>query len=116
MQRLEDAQIAATCVREHTVGDLYFGGMTSMSVWIDDPQRLRQAAEILEQINALTEVDKCPRCKYDVQGHQGVSTCPECGHTLSAPAADVSCPKCHEIVPATFEICWSCGAELAPPS
>lgn len=25
---------------------------------------------------------------------------------------DVSCPTCGEICPSTFELCWSCGADL----
>lgn len=31
-----------------------------------------------------------------------------------ASLPDVRCPKCHEENPATFDVCWSCEAELNP--
>jgi DNA-directed RNA polymerase subunit RPC12/RpoP len=54
----------------------------------------------------------CPHCGYDLRGHTGRSICPECGRDLTAPAPDVECPKCGEAVPAGFDVCWNCGAEV----
>ncbi len=111
MRRLEDASIEAFTATESTVGDLYLGGLPSVSIWVKDAARVRDAREILQEVQAQQTRIRCPACDYDLRGHSGKATCPECGKSITAKSGDRQCPRCRETVPQDFEICWNCGAD-----
>jgi len=103
--------VEAFSATESTVGDLYLGGLPSVSIWVKDAAQVRDACEILQQVQAQQTRLQCPACDYDLRGHSGKATCPECGESITANSADRQCPQCGETVPHDFEICWNCGAD-----
>ena len=111
LRLLEDASIEAFSATESTVGDLYLGGLPSVSIWVKDAARVSDAREILQEAQAQQTTIRCPACDYDLRGHSGETACPECGKSLTAKSGDHQCPKCGETVPQDFEICWNCGAD-----
>jgi ribosomal protein S27AE len=113
MQRLEEASIDASCAEERTVGELYLGGAPTVTIWVARADDLERAGQILREVEAERTDAKCPSCAYDLTGHSGRTVCPECGHDLHAPKPDVACPQCGEAIPADFEVCWSCGADVS---
>ena len=112
MRRLEEASIDAFSATERTIAEVYVGGAPSVSVWIRDAKCLERASELLREVRAQSTIVQCPSCGYDLQGHSGETSCPECGRDLRAACPDVECPQCHEPVPADFDICWNCGADV----
>ena len=112
MRRLEDGSIDAFSATERAITEIYGGSAPSVSVWIAEAKDLERAREILREVQAQSSGHRSPGCDYDLRGHGGEATCPECGRSVTAAAPDVPCPRCHEEVPAGFQICWNCGADL----
>lgn len=112
MQRLDEAGIGATSTQEQSPANLYLGGAISSAIWVELEQDLRHASEILREVQSRCVSASCPRCGYSLRGHAGLSACPECAFVITASQADRMCARCRESVPATFEICWNCGAAL----
>jgi predicted amidophosphoribosyltransferase len=115
MRRLEAASIDAFSVNERGAGEIYTGAAPSIGVWIAEAEHLEQAARILRDVQSEQTSLQCPHCGCDLRGHTGKTTCPACGRDLTAPAPNVECPGCGEGVPASFEICWNCGAAVRGP-
>ncbi len=88
MRRLENASIEAFTATESTVGDLYLGGLPSVSIWVKDAVKVRDARAILREVQAQ-----------------------QTGKSIIAKSEDRQCPQCGETVPHDFEICWNCGAD-----
>ena len=115
MRRLEAASIDAFCAQERGVAEIYAGVAPSIGVWIAEAEHLERAARILRDVQAEQTFLQCPHCGYDLRGHTGKSICPECGRDLTASVPNVECPGCGEAVPASFEVCWNCGAAVGGP-
>ena len=113
MRRLEEASINASCAEERTVAELYLGGAPSVSVWVASAEDLERAARILRDVQSERTVPQCSNCKCDMPRHTGRTICPECGHDRTAQTPDITCPRCGEPVPADFDVCWSCGADVS---
>jgi len=92
---LPDAQLVVHTLESHGVRARVFngtlqGGLGELphiypEVWIDDADDWDQARSLVEKF------------ERDVTRNSGV----------------VRCPECNEENPATFEICWQCGAAVA---
>ena len=114
MQRLGDASIDATCTTEYDSLESDTGGELPVSVWITNSRDWPRAFQILNDVWADCSSERCPSCDYDLQGHRGKAVCPECGKAVRTPVSQVKCTHCGESVPETFEVCWSCGADVLP--
>lgn len=110
-RRLDQAGFNTAITNDIAVTDLDLGTHRFI-VWIDDDDDHDKAIAMVRELESEQLVVKCPKCGYDLSGHHGAIRCPECGHSLTAPSPDVACPHCGEDVPADFEVCWNCGAEL----
>jgi len=115
MRRLGAASIDAFSTYERGVGEVYSGVAPSIGVWIAEAEHLERAAQILRDVQAEQTFLQCPHCCYDLRGHTGKSICPEWGRDLTASVPNVECPGCGEAVPASFEVCWKCGAAVPGP-
>jgi hypothetical protein len=123
MDRLEEAGIPAYAATERDALELHAGGPLSVGVWIADAADADRATEVARELLGAPGQRVCPRCGYDLRGHSGKTRCPECGQAVwpdphPAPPgsdADVTCPACGEQVPADFEVCWNCGADMPGP-
>lgn len=95
---LPDAQLIVHTLESHgirarVVNETLQGGVGELphiypEVWIDDEQHWEEARSLVREFEA------------DVTRSNGV----------------LRCPECDEENPATFEICWQCGAVVAPDS
>ncbi len=112
MRRFDEASIDASLSRHDPMPLVDIAGAPYVSVWIASPDELERASEILREVRTQRTYTRCPSCDYNLRGHTGEATCPECGHHLVAPTPDVYCPQCGESAPATFEVCWNCGASM----
>lgn len=115
LDRLEAASVTASALPVTTFrGAPHPSGL--VTIWVADDSDLATAREVLRDhlarmAEASTET-KCPHCGYDLSGHHGAGRCPECGAKVRAPSAATTCRACGEQVPATFDFCWNCGAEM----
>ncbi len=113
--RLEAAQIQS--VAELNVGVLIAANVGQPAdVWVKDEDVVSArpiATAFLEELSDRSDGVRCAGCGYSLEGHVGEGLCPECGKSFRRPAADVMCTECSEHVPATFDICWNCGATIS---
>lgn len=94
--QLPDAQLVVHTlesqgIRARVVNETLQGGVGELphiypEVWIDDAEHWERARSLVREFEA------------DVTQSSGV----------------LRCPECDEENPATFEICWQCGAVIAP--
>ena len=115
LRRLEEAGFKSAITNDFSVTELDLG-VQRFIVWIDDHDDLDRAIAMVREMETEQVAVKCLACGYDLSGHHGAVRCPECGYALTAPSPDVPCPHCGEDVPADFEICWNCSAEMGESS
>lgn len=92
------------------------GSTDFVTVWVpaeSDPALVRQVvAAYLEHAASTRSQVVCDDCGYDLRGHRGRAACPECGKHLVAPVPELTCTRCGQRVPANFETCWNCSADM----
>jgi hypothetical protein len=114
MRRLDEVSIDATVTTEYGAMESELGGELPLTIWVVDPRDWERALQILRDECANRTAIRCPNCGYDLRGHTGKGACPECGNVITAPTPEIICAHCGESLPATFELCWSCGGSVSP--
>ena len=114
LRRLDEASIDATCTTEHSTMESNWGGELPTTIWITSASDLKRASQILQDEWANRTLSRCPSCGYDLRGHTGKSNCPECGKEITAATPEIMCTHCGESLPPSFQLCWSCGADVSP--
>lgn len=110
LSRLEEESIRATVTHSMSPEFRSWKHIQPAIVWIEQDEDLPRAREIAEALtSAPLESEECPRCGYDLAGHEEAGVCPECGGVVVPPVAEISCPDCGAFGPPDFETCWNCG-------
>ncbi len=60
MRRLEEASVEAFSTTERSVTEVYLGGAPSVSVWVANPDDLRRALGILQELRARQTESRPP--------------------------------------------------------
>ena len=110
LARLEEESIRGTVTHSSSPEFRSWKHIQPAIVWIDRDEDLPRAREIAEAVtSAPLQSEECPRCGYDLAGHEEAGLCPECGGVIVPPAEEVVCSDCGELGPSDFETCWNCG-------